>query len=95
MLPMTSPSLWLARYVPGMVVVLLALSVSARASAETGYDLWLRYAPIEEAPLRDKLRRQVEDAAAWRDKCLRYFQRFSRQSVPAFRDAPAREAPPM
>jgi alpha-glucuronidase len=24
-----------------------------------------------------RLRKQVEDAAAWRDKCLKYFQQFS------------------
>jgi alpha-glucuronidase len=29
----------------------------------------------------DKLRRQREDAAAWRDKCLLYFQRFSRRPL--------------
>jgi hypothetical protein len=26
-----------------------------------------------------KLRQQVADAAAWRDKCLRYFQQFSKR----------------
>jgi alpha-glucuronidase len=30
-----------------------------------------------------KLRRQVEDAAAWRDKCLRYFQQFSGRPIAA------------
>jgi alpha-glucuronidase len=30
-----------------------------------------------------KLRRQAEDAAAWRDKCLRYFQGFSKGPFPA------------
>jgi alpha-glucuronidase len=29
-----------------------------------------------------KLRRQAEDAAAWRDKCLRYFQGFSKGPIP-------------
>jgi alpha-glucuronidase len=29
-----------------------------------------------------KLRRQAEDAAAWRDKCLRYFQQFSKGKLP-------------
>jgi alpha-glucuronidase len=29
-----------------------------------------------------KLRQQVEDAAAWRDKCLRYFQGFSKRPLP-------------
>jgi hypothetical protein len=28
-----------------------------------------------------KLRRQAEDASAWRDKCLRYFQAFSGRAV--------------
>ena len=30
-----------------------------------------------------KLRQQAEDAAAWRDKCLRYFQTFSQRPLPA------------
>ena len=30
-----------------------------------------------------KLRRQAADAAAWRDKCLRYFQTFSQRPLPA------------
>ena len=29
-----------------------------------------------------KLRRQTADAAAWRDKCLRYFQAFSKRALP-------------
>lgn len=29
-----------------------------------------------------RLRRQTEDAAAWRDLCLRYFQQFSRRPLP-------------
>jgi alpha-glucuronidase len=29
-----------------------------------------------------KLRQQVADAAAWRDKCLRYFQQFSKRPIP-------------
>ena len=29
-----------------------------------------------------KLRRQAEEAGAWRDKCLRYFQQFSRLQLP-------------
>jgi alpha-glucuronidase len=29
-----------------------------------------------------KLRRQTEDAARWRDKCLRYFQAFSKGPLP-------------
>jgi alpha-glucuronidase len=30
-----------------------------------------------------KLRQQVQDAASWRDKCLRYFQQFSQQPIEA------------
>ena len=30
-----------------------------------------------------KLRRQADEAAAWRDKCLRYFQQFSKRPLPA------------
>ena len=29
-----------------------------------------------------KLRRQTADAVAWRDKCLRYFQTFSKGALP-------------
>jgi alpha-glucuronidase len=29
-----------------------------------------------------KLQKQVEDAAAWRDKCLKYFQQFSGKPLP-------------
>jgi alpha-glucuronidase len=35
-----------------------------------------------------KLRQQVEEAAGWSEKCLRYFQRFSRRPLP---DAPREE----
>ena len=28
-----------------------------------------------------KLRQQAQDAAAWRDKCLRYFQQFSKRPL--------------
>ncbi|MPY91073.1 MAG: alpha-glucuronidase [Luteitalea sp.] len=37
----------------------------------------------------EKLRRQVEDAARWRDKCLRYFQQFSKGALPEFRQGRA------
>jgi alpha-glucuronidase len=30
-----------------------------------------------------KLRRQADEAVAWRDKCLRYFQQFSKRPLPA------------
>jgi alpha-glucuronidase len=38
-------------------LALVALPVAARA--EDGYDLWLRYAPIESAPLRDAYRQAI------------------------------------
>jgi alpha-glucuronidase len=34
------------------------------------------------AAVAAKLRQQAEDAAAWRDKCLRYFQTFSQRPLP-------------
>ena len=37
------------------------------------------------------LRQQAEDAAAWRDKCLRYFQRFSKRPSPGAQAEPALE----
>jgi alpha-glucuronidase len=43
----------------------------------------------------ERLRRQVEDAATWRDKCLRYFHQFSKKPAPALRDTPTREVQPM
>jgi alpha-glucuronidase len=36
-----------------------------------------------------KLRRQAEDAAAWSDKCLRYFQAFSNGTLPTTDDEPS------
>jgi alpha-glucuronidase len=37
--------------------------------------------PERHAAVREKLRRQAQDAAAWRDKCLRYFQQFSKRPL--------------
>jgi alpha-glucuronidase len=34
------------------------------------------------AAVARKLRQQAQEAAAWRDKCLRYFQRFSKRPLP-------------
>ena len=34
-------------------------AAAAPAHAEDGYDLWLRYAPIESAPLRDAYRQAI------------------------------------
>ena len=36
----------------GPLLILLVLSQPARALAETGYDLWLRYRPLADGPLR-------------------------------------------
>jgi alpha-glucuronidase len=33
------------------------------------------------AEVARKLRKQVEDAAVWRDKCLTYFQQFSKRPI--------------
>ena len=45
------------------VVLMATLSVSAvMAWADDGYDLWLRYAPIESGPLRDAYRQAIEGA---------------------------------
>jgi alpha-glucuronidase len=38
-----------------------------------------------EAVLR-KLRQQAGDAGAWRDKCLRYFQQFSKRPLSSLPD---------
>ena len=38
--------------------------------------------PERHAAVAARLRKQVEDAAAWRDKCLRYFQTFSQRPIP-------------
>lgn len=46
-------------------------SLKGRVDAE-------RYQTVE-----DKLRFQIRDAEVWREKCLRYFQSFSRQALPA------------
>ena len=42
-----------------LAVFLMLLAVPAAARAEDGYDLWLRYAPIESAPLRDAYRQAI------------------------------------
>ena len=48
------------RGVWSIVALILALAaVPAVARAEDGYDLWLRYAPIESARLRDAYRRRL------------------------------------
>jgi alpha-glucuronidase len=42
------------------LAVLSALAAApAPAHAEDGYDLWLRYAPIESVPLRDAYRQAI------------------------------------
>ena len=42
-----------------LAVLFLLVAAPAAARAEDGYDLWLRYAPIESAPLRDAYRRAI------------------------------------
>ena len=42
-----------------LAVFLMLAAVPAAARAEDGYDLWLRYAPIESAPLRDAYRQAI------------------------------------
>ncbi len=42
-----------------------------------------RVDPERHEAVARKLRRQVEDAAAWRDKCLKYFQQFSKRPIEA------------
>ena len=42
-----------------VVAALLSLGVGAAARAETGYDLWLRYVPVEDAAQRTAYRRLV------------------------------------
>ncbi len=42
-----------------LAVFLMLISAPAAVRAEDGYDLWLRYAPIESAPLRDAYRQTI------------------------------------
>ena len=42
-----------------LAVFLMLVALPAAARAEDGYDLWLRYAPIESAPLRDAYRQAI------------------------------------
>ena len=44
-----------------LLVVCVLLLSTARAYAETGYDLWLRYRPIEDATLRDRYRQAIAE----------------------------------
>jgi alpha-glucuronidase len=53
-------------------------------------ELEKRWATLEEkvdaerfAAVARKLRQQAQEAAAWRDKCLRYFQQFCKRPLPA------------
>jgi alpha-glucuronidase len=51
-------------HVTWLVVAILGLAPTGRAGAETGYDLWLRYRPIENAQLRDEYRRAITHIVA-------------------------------
>src|SRR4051812_44801906 len=44
---------------PAVLLAWLLLGCAATAHAETGYDLWLRYRPLENTALRDQYRRTV------------------------------------
>src|SRR5687767_15262998 len=44
---------------PALALVLALVVLPVAARAEDGYDLWLRYAPIEIATLRDTYRRAI------------------------------------
>ena len=61
-----------------------ARGAAAAAAFERG---WLALAgkvdAERHAAVAAKLRKQAEDAAAWRDKCLRYFQTFSQRPLPS------------
>jgi alpha-glucuronidase len=47
------------RSVIGLLVLAIGLGVARPAPAETGYDLWLRYAPIQDPALRNSYARVV------------------------------------
>jgi len=47
------------RFSSTLAVLLVLAAAPAAARAEDGYDLWLRYAPIESAPLRDAYRQAI------------------------------------
>ena len=51
-------------HVTSLVVAILAVLSTGRAGAETGYDLWLRYRPVENAQLRDDYRRAITHIVA-------------------------------
>jgi alpha-glucuronidase len=62
--------------------------------AERARDLEARWKALEgkvdaerHEAVAAKLHRQAEDAAAWRDKCLRYFQSFSKRPITTSADA--------
>jgi len=42
-----------------LALILALVAVPAAARAEDGYDLWLRYAPVESGPLRDAYRQAI------------------------------------
>jgi alpha-glucuronidase len=51
------------------------------------YDKWLSLEgavdPQVFSSVKEKLEKQLVDAAAWRDTCLKYFQKFSRKPIPS------------
>jgi alpha-glucuronidase len=51
--------------VRGLALALGTLALTARAGAETGYDLWLRYQPIEDTALRDGYRKAISSVVVY------------------------------
>jgi alpha-glucuronidase len=54
-------SVTVVRFVRAALLVALSLAYAPAARAETGYDLWLRYRPIEEAAVREQYRKTVSN----------------------------------
>jgi alpha-glucuronidase len=48
-----------------LFVLAVLLFSASRLTAETGYDLWLRYRPIEDAALRDSYRRAISSIVVY------------------------------
>ena len=70
-----------------MAVSATLLALAPEAWAETGYDLWLRYAPVEDAPRAEGYRRALATLVAAEDSPT---ARAARDATPG---APA--APPL
>jgi alpha-glucuronidase len=68
---------------------LCAKYTSGTDSLRGMYDKWLlldgAVDPQIFSNVREKLQKQLIDAAAWRDTCITYFQKFSKQPIPGSR----------